>query len=76
MLADMSAEPTACPAERIEISDARQPWQGPRSWTATCTMDDEAAEQRWFCSQLASEVFCSDIPAGAPAPSQPPSKTP
>ena len=67
MLAEASAEPTACPADQLEISDARQPWQGPKSWTATCLASEGAPEQTWFCSQLASEVFCSDIPASAPS---------
>ena len=60
MLAELSAEPTGCPAAKLEISDARQPWQGPRSWSATCTTGE--TEQKWFCSQLADEVFCSEDP--------------
>lgn len=63
MLAQMSAEPTECPAERIEISDARQPWegQGPSSWTATCTSTD-GASQKWFCSKLHDRVICTEDP--------------
>ena len=69
MLAQLSAEPTACPAERLEISEARQPWQGPKSWTAVCIAEPSSkgeVAQEWFCSQLADAVFCSDVPPRDP----------
>lgn len=61
-LAQMSAEPTACPAERIEISDAHQPWEGPSSWTATCSAAADGGEQKWFCSKTHERVICTEDP--------------
>jgi hypothetical protein len=56
-LARMSAEPTACPAEQIVISEAHQPWEGPSSWTATCS-----GGQKWFCSKSHERVICTEDP--------------
>jgi hypothetical protein len=61
-LAQMSAEPTACPAERIAISEAHQPWEGPSSWTATCSATDGGAGQKWFCSKAHERVICTEDP--------------
>jgi hypothetical protein len=63
-LAQMSAEPTACSPERIEISDARQPWEGPSSWTATCSAgaDGGGHKQKWFCSKTHDRVICTEDP--------------
>jgi hypothetical protein len=60
-LARMSAEPTACAEERIEISDAHQPWEGPSSWTATCSGADGGG-QKWFCSKTHDRVICTEDP--------------
>ncbi|PRQ04351.1 hypothetical protein ENSA5_08290 [Enhygromyxa salina] len=61
-LAQMSAEPTACPAEQIEISEANQPMEGPSSWTATCLAQSDAVEQKWFCSRMHEKVICTEDP--------------
>jgi hypothetical protein len=61
-LAQMSAEPTACAAERITISDAHQPWEGPSSWTATCSAADGGGQQKWFCSKSHERVICTEDP--------------
>jgi hypothetical protein len=60
--ARMSAEPTACPDERIEISEAHQPWEGPSSWTATCSATDAGVAQKWFCSKTHDRVICTEDP--------------
>gem|GEM_PF-3580954 len=57
-LATASAEPTGCPAEQLEISDARQPMEGPSSWNASCSADG----QRWFCSRAHQRVICTTDP--------------
>jgi hypothetical protein len=61
-LAQMSVEPTACALERIEITDAHQPWEGPKSWTATCVGDTAGSGQKWFCSKLHERVICTEDP--------------
>jgi hypothetical protein len=61
-LAQMSAEPTACPAERIAITEAHQPWEGPSSWTATCAAADGGGGQKWFCSKTHDRVICTEDP--------------
>lgn len=61
-LARMSVEPTACPVERIEISEAHQPWEGPSSWTATCSAAADAEPQKWFCSKTHERVICTEDP--------------
>ncbi|NVB41225.1 hypothetical protein G6O69_25525 [Pseudenhygromyxa sp. WMMC2535] len=58
-LARDSAEPTQCAAEAIEISDARQPLDGPSSWTATCG----ETKQAWFCSRIHQRVICTEDPS-------------
>jgi hypothetical protein len=60
-LAEMSAEPTACPAEQLEISEEHQPMEGPSSWTATCVGPD-GARQKWFCSKMHQQVICTEDP--------------
>lgn len=61
-LAQASAEPTACPIDRLEISEAHQPMEGPSSWTATCVGEDGAPQQKWFCSKAHQKVICTEDP--------------
>ncbi|PRP99282.1 hypothetical protein [Enhygromyxa salina] len=64
-LAQISAEPTACPSEQLEISEAHQPLEGPSSWTATCfasSGNGEAPPQKWFCSRMHQRVICTEDP--------------
>lgn len=65
-LAQISAEPTACPSERLEISEAHQPMEGPSSWTATCLSanngDGDTPPQKWFCSRMHQRVICTEDP--------------
>jgi hypothetical protein len=63
MLAKMSAEPTNCPEEHLEITEAHQPYEGPSSWTATCRAPDREPME-WFCSRAgeAQRVICSYVP--------------
>jgi hypothetical protein len=66
-LAHVSAEPTGCAEEQIEIVDAHQPFEGPASWTLICRAPDGAGEaepREWFCSRAgeAQRVICSDVP--------------
>ncbi|KIG15287.1 hypothetical protein DB30_05714 [Enhygromyxa salina] len=63
-LAQISAEPTACPSERLEISEAHQPMEGPSSWTATCLAANgaDAPPQKWFCSRMHQRVICTEDP--------------
>jgi hypothetical protein len=58
-----SAEPTACPEQQLEISDAHLPLEGPSSWTATCRAPG-AEPREWFCSRAgeAQRVICTDVP--------------
>jgi hypothetical protein len=61
-LAHASAEPTNCPEDQLEISDAHQPLEGPSSWTAKCRAP--GLEYEWFCSRAgeAQQVICSTVP--------------
>jgi hypothetical protein len=61
-LAHDSVEPTGCPEEQLEISDAHQPLEGPSYWTATCR--EPGNEWEWFCSRAgeAQRVICSHLP--------------
>jgi hypothetical protein len=60
-LAQMSAEPTACAAEQLEITESHQPMEGPSSWTAICTRSD-GGKQKWFCSKAHERVICTEDP--------------
>lgn len=62
-LAQISAEPTACPSEGLEISEARQPMEGPSSWTATCLAAADGQPQKWFCSRMHQRVICTEDPS-------------
>jgi hypothetical protein len=59
-LAQMSVEPTGCAAEHVQISDAHQPWEGPSSWTATCSAEGDG--KKWFCSKSHERVICTEDP--------------
>jgi hypothetical protein len=61
-LAHASAEPTGCPEQQLEISEAHQPLEGPSYWTATCQAPGTQSE--WFCSRAgeAQRVICSNVP--------------
>lgn len=61
-LAQLSAEPTSCPAEQLDITDSHQPMEGPSSWTATCRPPG-ADPVKWFCSKAHERVICTEDPS-------------
>ncbi len=65
-LAEVSAEPTGCALEDIEVSDAHVPFLGqgaPTQWTATC------GGVRHFCIQTPDRVICTTDPRSSDEPS-------
>lgn len=62
-LAHVSAEPTGCPEDQLEIVDAHTPLEGPSSWTAVCR-PAEGQPREWFCSRAGDihRVICTNVP--------------